>query len=92
MRQAPTQPGKDGIAVLTTASSENFQASQPLTLFNEGLSNKIGLMSNGSIPVTITIDGLPQPFELDRAFLLGIPDHFTSGMIINKQCDVYGMQ
>ncbi|HWP44392.1 MAG TPA: hypothetical protein VNO14_14195 [Blastocatellia bacterium] len=75
MTKAPHAPGQNGLVFLKTDPESNFQAAAPLQLSNEGLSDKIGFMSVGSVKATV----FGQPETVTRLFLVGTPkgDVFT---------------
>lgn len=70
MTKAPHAPGQDGLVFLKTDPESNFQAAARLQLSNEGLSDKIGFMSIGSVKATV----FGQPETVTRLFLVGTPD------------------
>jgi hypothetical protein len=75
MTKAPHAPGQNGLVYLKTSQESNFQAATPMQLSNEGLSDKIGFMSIGSVKATV----FGQPATITRLFLVGTPngDVFT---------------
>lgn len=70
MTQAPHAPGQNGLVTLKTDPQSNFQAAATLQLFNEGLSDAIGFMSDGSVEATV----FGQPETVTRLFLVGTPN------------------
>lgn len=75
MTKAPHAPGQNGLVYLKTDQESNFQAAGPLQLSNEGLSDKIGFMSVGTVQAKV----FGQPETITRLFLVGTPngDVFT---------------
>ena len=92
MGQAPIPPNYDGSAILEKQGSD-FQVANDVTLYNEGLSNEVGLMSDETLP--ITIDG--HPYSLERVIVYyNHRDNLHSFIKINdlilpsvKGCDIY---
>lgn len=70
MTKAPHAPGQNGLVNLKTDQESNFKAAGSLQLSNEGLSNKIGFMSVGSVKATV----FGQPETITRLFLVGTPN------------------
>jgi len=75
MTKAPHAPLQDGLVYLKTDPESNFEAADGLQLSNEGLSDKIGFMSIGSVRAVV----FGQKETITRLFLVGTPhgDVFT---------------